>query len=370
MGECRVCHEKAADISDKLGVCLKCIRRKPDHALEITRSVHAESRAGYGLPAEPPRSPAGITCGLCANDCRIGVGGTGFCGLVRNVDGRLKRLGGTAERGVLAWYYDELPTNCVNWWFCPGCTGAGYPKYSYTRAAEHGHFNLAVFYGACSFDCLYCQNWHYRNLALEHNPIMTARMLAEKVEDNVSCICYFGGDPSPQMPHSLETSRIALEKAQTEKRILRVCWETNGCMNPNLAETAAEYALQSGGNIKFDLKAYSEELNVALCGVSNEPTLINFRGIGEKFYRKRREPPVLSASTLLVPGYLDAEEVANIAKFVSEVDPAIPYTLLASYPSYVLDDLPTTSRKQAAECLTAAEKYLDNARIGNAHLLS
>jgi pyruvate formate lyase activating enzyme len=199
---------------------------------------------------------------------------------------------------------------------------------------------------------------------------MTARMLAEKVEDNVSCICYFGGDPSPQMPHSLETSRIALEKAQTEKRILRVCWETNGCMNPNLAETAAEYALQSGGNIKFDLKAYSEELNVALCGVSNEPTLINFRGIGEKFYRKRREPPVLSASTLLVPGYLDAEEVANIAKFVSEVDPAIPYTLLASYPSYVLDDLPTTSRKQAAECLTAAEKYLDNARIGNAHLLS
>jgi pyruvate formate lyase activating enzyme len=199
---------------------------------------------------------------------------------------------------------------------------------------------------------------------------MTAKMLAEKVEEHVSCICYFGGDPSPQMPHSLEATRIALEKARAEGRILRVCWETNGCMNPKLAEAAAEYASQSGGNIKFDLKAHSEELNTALCGVSNKPTLTNFRAIGEKFYRKRRELPVLSASTLLVPGYLDAEEVANIAKLISEVDPKIPYTLLAYYPSYVLDDLPTTSRKQAAECLIAAKKYLGNARIGNAHLLS
>jgi pyruvate formate lyase activating enzyme len=141
-------------------------------------------------------------------------------------------------------------------------------------------------------------------------------------------------------------------------------------MNPKLAEAAAEYALQSGGNVKFDLKARSEELNTALCGVTNKPTLANFKKTGEKFYRKRRELPVLSASTLLVPGYLDAEEVTNIAQLISEVDPEIPYTLLASYPSYVLNDLPTTSRKQAAECLTAAKKYLENTRIGNAHLLS
>jgi len=79
---------------------------------------------------------------------------------------------------------------------------------------------------------------------------------------------------------------------------------------------------------------------------------------------------VLSASTLLIPGYVDVEEVKNVAKFISEIDQNIPYTLLAFYPCYVMDDLPTTSKKQAAECQKAAEKFLKNVRIGNIHLLS
>jgi pyruvate formate lyase activating enzyme len=137
-----------------------------------------------------------------------------------------------------------------------------------------------------------------------------------------------------------------------------------------LAEKAAEYALESGGNIKFDLKTWSEELNIALCGVSNKPTLANFKMIGEKFYKKRPDLPMLSASTLLVPGYIDVEEVENIAEFISEVDSGIPYTLLAFYPCYLMNDLPTTSRKQAVECQKAAEKHLTNTRIGNINLLT
>ncbi|MEM2387282.1 MAG: radical SAM protein, partial [Candidatus Bathyarchaeia archaeon] len=163
---------------------------------------------------------------------------------------------------------------------------------------------------------------------------------------------------------------IALQKAEEEKRIMRVCWETNGYMNPQLAEKAAELALKSGGNIKFDLKAWSEPLAIALCGVSNKPSLENFKRIGEKYYTKRPELPVLTASTLLVPGYVDAEEVENIAKFISQISPEIPYTLLAFYPCYVMNDLPTTSRKQAVECQKAAEKHLKRVRLGNIHLLS
>jgi len=370
MGKCLVCGEKATTVSDGLGVCLKCIREKPEQALEITGRVHAKSRARFGLPSVPPSDAGGLSCGVCANDCVIGIGNCGFCGLVWNIDGRLVRFGGTAEKGVLEWYYDSLPTNCVGWWFCPGCTGRGYPKYAYKPEVEYGYANLAVFYGACSYDCLYCQNWHYRNLAVKHKPCMSAEALAEKVDKHVSCVCYFGGDPSPQMLHSLEVSRIALEKAETEKRILRVCWETNGYMNTKLAEKAAEYALESGGNIKFDLKTWSEELNIALCGVSNKPTLKNFKMLGEKFYKQQPELPVLSASTLLIPGYINAEEVENIAKFISEIDPNIPYTLLAFYPCYVMNDLPTTSKKQAMECQKTAEKHLKNTRIGNFHLLA
>jgi pyruvate formate lyase activating enzyme len=369
VGTCLVCREKGLTISNGLGVCLKCIREKPEQALEITRQKHAKSRAVFGLPPEPPRDHDGLRCGTCANDCVIGAGGNGFCGLVCNVDGRLVRYGGTSDKGVLEWYYDGLPTNCVGWWFCPGCTGRGYPEYAYKPEAEYGYRNLAVFYGACSHDCLYCQNWHYRELSARRKPVMSAEELATKVDGKVSCICYFGGDPSPQMPHSLQVSRLALEKARAEKRILRICWETNGYMNPKLGEDAARYALESGGNIKFDLKAWNEGLNAALCGVSNEPSLDNFRIVG-KLSEKRHELPLLSASTLLVPGYVDAEEVAGIARFMSEIDPEIPYTLLAFYPCYTMNDLSTTSRRHALICQKTAKKYLRNTRIGNLHLLS
>lgn len=370
LGRCSLCNTESPLISGNLGVCVKCIREKPDEALEVVSKVRRASREIFSLPSEVPKSSGGIKCGMCANDCIIGRNEKGFCGLTYNSDGCLTRLGGTLDRGILEWYYDPLPTNCVAWWFCPGCTGAGYPKYAYKPTAETGYMNLAVFYGSCSLDCLFCQNWHYRYLSQKLRPYLSSEELAGKVNSRVSCICFFGGDPSVQMPHAIKTSEIALEKANGEKRILRICWETNGNMRGDFAIKAAELSLKSGGIIKFDLKAWDEKIYRALCGVSNKPSFENFRVIGEKYFRDRPEVPVLTASTLLIPGYVDTVEVESIVKFIADIDPRIPYTLLAFYPQYIMDDLPTTSRKQAYECYEIAKKYLKNVRIGNIHLLS
>jgi len=370
LGKCSLCSSESPLISSNLGVCRRCIREKPDEALRMVSNVRRASREIFSLTPEVPRSLGGVECGMCANECIIGRGEKGFCGLTYNINGHLTRLGGTTERGILEWYYDPLPTNCVAWWFCPGCTGAGYPKYAYKPTAETSYVNLAVFYGACSLDCLFCQNWHYRYLSQKLNPCVSSEELASKVNAKVSCICYFGGDPSVQMPHAIKTSEIALEKARADGRILRICWETNGNMHREFAIKAAELSFGSGGVVKFDLKAWDENIYRVLCGVSNKPTFENFRVIGEKYFAERVEVPVLTASTLLIPGYIDSAEVESIAKFIAEIDPRIPYTLLAFYPQYIMDDLPTTSRKQAYECYETAKKYLRNVRIGNIHLLS
>lgn len=219
-------------------------------------------------------------------------------------------------------------------------------------------------------NCLYCQNWHYRNLAAKLEPLMRAESLAAKADAHVSCICFFGGDPSVQMPHALKTSQLALEKAEKEKRIFRVCWETNGYWKKEFALKAAELSFVSGGIIKFDLKTWNENLNKALSGVSNVPTLESFKMIGEIFFKKRSNLPILTASTLLVPGYVDTEGIRNLASFIAEVDPRIPYTLLAFYPQYIMTDLPPTGQELAVKCHDVAEKYLENVRIGNIHLLS
>ena len=141
-------------------------------------------------------------------------------------------------------------------------------------------------------------------------------------------------------------------------------------MRREFAIKAADLSFHSGGVVKFDIKAWDKNIHQALCGVSNEAALRNFGILGEKYFEKRSTVPILTASTLLVPGYVDAEEVDKIAEYIASINPKIPYTLLAFYPQYRLNDLPTTSRKQAIECKKAAEKYLEKVRVGNIHLLS
>jgi len=299
------------------------------------------------------------------NDCHIPNGDRGFCGLRENRGGKLFHLAGTSKSGNLDWYYDSLPTNCVADWVCPGGTGVGYPKFAYSSGPEYGYKNLAVFYRACSFDCLFCQNWHYRE---KSGRTITAEELSEKVDSRTSCICYFGGDPTPQIPHALRVSWLA--RVKVKDRILRICWETNGTAAPSLLKKMIELSLESGGCIKFDLKTWNENLNLALCGITNKRTLDNF-ALAVAFRKERPSPPLVIASTLLVPGYVDREEVKRIAEYIASLDPDIPYALLAFYPCFMMYDLPQTSKNHALESLHAArEAGLKNVRIGNIHLLS
>ena len=78
------------------------------------------------------------------------------------------------------------------------------------------------------------------------------------------------------MPHALKTATKALERATEKEQILRICWETNGRMLPNYAKQAAELSLATGGNLKFDLKTWDENLNEMLCGTPSQATLKNF----------------------------------------------------------------------------------------------
>jgi pyruvate formate lyase activating enzyme len=252
-------------------------------------------------------------------------------------------------------------------WVCAGGTGAGYPQYAHRHGAEYGYRNLAVFFQACSFNCLYCQNWHFRQQGLKSQP-RPVEELAAAVDETTSCICYFGGDPVPQIPFSLKAANLAQDRKKGE--ILRICWETNGSMQTNLLDRMLDVALISGGCLKFDLKAWDETLHKVLTGITNQRTLENFARAGSKI-TQRSDPPLLIASTLLVPGYIDAEEVREIARFIASISTTLPYSLLAFYPDFYLTDLPTTPKTLADQCLAAAhEEGLENVRLGNIHLLS
>jgi pyruvate formate lyase activating enzyme len=86
-------------------------------------------------------------------------------------------------------------------------------------------------------------------------------------------------------------------------------------------------------------------------------------------YFEHSVPPVLTATTLLVPFYVDEKEVEEIAKFIANLNPEIPYSLLVFHPDFYMRDLPITPREQVKHCYEAAKKYLDNVNIGNQQLL-
>jgi pyruvate formate lyase activating enzyme len=280
----------------------------------------------------------------------MGEGERGYCGLRTARGGRIVHLAGTPRQGLVEWYRDPLPTNCVADWVCAGRH----------RLGDH---NLAVFYASCSSDCLFCQNWHFRTASPGAGG-PSAADLAAVATPRTFCVCFFGGDPASQMPHALAAGAALAERGVV------VCWETAGPSHPRLVDRAVALSLASGGCIKFDLKAWDDGLHRALTGVSNRPTLENFARAARRA-RERPVPPLVVASTLLVPGYVDAEEVARLAAFIAAIDPGIPYALLGFAPHFGMGDLPRTSRRHAQEALAAARAAgLGNVRLGNPHLLS
>jgi pyruvate formate lyase activating enzyme len=140
-------------------------------------------------------------------------------------------------------------------------------------------------------------------------------------------------------------------------------------MNPKLLDDMISLSLESGGCVKFDLKAMDANLHLALCGVGNAQTLENFAAAARRI-PERPQPPLLIASTLLIPGYIDSREVKAIASFIAALDPNIPYALLGFHGDFLMTDLPPTSWTQAENCLEAAKAAgLKRVRIGNTHIL-
>jgi pyruvate formate lyase activating enzyme len=264
---------------------------------------------------------------------------------------------------------DPQVTNCCAAWFCPAGTGAGYPRYAYRDGPESGYYNLALFFYGCNFNCLFCQNISHKQLKLAEETTTEDLVRGTLKNERISCWCFFGGSAEPQLPFAINASRMVLE-ALPSNRILRICFEWNGCGNPHLVRRAAEIALKSGGNMKFDLKCHDPTLSLALSGADNSRAYENFATVYKSFYHERPDLPILTATTLLVPGYTDAIEVERIAHFIAELDDSIPYSLLVFHPHFMLRDLPVTPIEQVQECYKTARKHLKRVNVGNINLLA
>jgi pyruvate formate lyase activating enzyme len=142
-------HARERRIASKaIGQCSVCLDVN-DSVFHAAMDRHEQLRIKQSLVSSIPNA-GGIVCPDCGNHCRLDEGEIGFCNL------RIVEQGSITHRypgkAIVSWYFDPLPTNCVADWVCPITKGD--PTFTYARRLS----NLAVFYGSCNSDCLFCQN--------------------------------------------------------------------------------------------------------------------------------------------------------------------------------------------------------------------
>jgi pyruvate-formate lyase-activating enzyme len=142
-----------------------------------------------------------------------------------------------------------------------------------------------------------------------------------------------------------------------EKTQLWVLIETNGHgLTPSNLDLLSSAGVDS---FWLDIKAYHETTHRWLTGASNQWILKLPEQIKERDF-------VLEVLSLFIPGVVEADQIASIAKVLAQVDVEIPFTILAFFPAYCLKDhRPPTSGEMVLAYELSKEAGLKNIRLGN-----
>lgn len=147
---------------------------------------------------------------------------------------------------------------------------------------------------------------------------------------------FIGTEPSldPELP--------ALAKALHERF---------GSYNIILTNGVKLTSMEHIDEVIFSLKAVSEDIYRDYTGRSNKRTLENFITV----YRSGKK---LQAEGLLIPGYIDVQEIERIARFVASVDRGIPLRIDGYFSSSGLP-WPAATATDVEKAAQAANKHLD-----------
>jgi pyruvate-formate lyase-activating enzyme len=167
-------------------------------------------------------------------------------------------------------------------------------------------------------------------------------------------VAFTGGDLTCY-PQYYAQAAEKIKEASNNK--LWVLIETNGYA---LSRKNLEI-LKAGGVDSFwlDIKAFDEVIYRKLCGTQNSTVLKALELILEIGF-------TVEILTLFIPGIVETNQHQNIAHLIADLDPTVPITLLAFFPSYQLDNHRSPSYQEMIQSYYALrEEGLKNIRLGN-----
>ena len=271
-----------------------------------------------------PLSGTKVTCFLCHHRCEIAESKFGICGVRQNKEGKLYTL---VYGEVIAAHVDPIEKKPL-YHFLPGTTS----------------FSIATI--GCNFRCPFCQNWQISQATKREQKgetgyrLLPEDVVREAISHGCQSISYTYTEPTIFFEYAHDSARLAKEKG------LANIFVTNGYMTPEALETINPYL----DACNVDLKSFREDFYRNICRAHLEPVLESIRLM-------KKLGIWIEVTTLVVPGENDEEEeLTQIARFIREVDPDIPWHISRFHPDYEYTDARPTPIKTLRKAFEIGKK--------------
>jgi pyruvate formate lyase activating enzyme len=249
-----------------------------------------------------------VQCNLCPHHCTIKPGETGICRVRKNIDGTLFSLvyGHPVSQNI-----DPVEKKPL-FHFYPGSR-------TYSVATV-----------GCNLKCKHCQNADISQLHEEprfSTEISPDTIVRAALNQKTQSISYTYTEPTIFYEYAYDIALLAHDHG------LKNIFVTNGYIEDEPLRHIAPFL--DAANI--DLKAMSDKFYKSICGARLKPVLDAIKTYVDLGIW-------VEITTLIIPGYNDDEQELNdIAQFIYDINPEIPWHVTGFSPTYQLTDAaPTT----------------------------
>ncbi|MCL2311214.1 MAG: AmmeMemoRadiSam system radical SAM enzyme [Firmicutes bacterium] len=269
-----------------------------------------------------------IYCKLCPHSCIIKCNEIGFCGVRKNIDGRLysETYGKISSIAV-----DPIEKKPLYHFF---------PNNKILSVGSYG----------CNMRCLFCQNYQISQKTVETKFISPEDLveMAVSISDfkNIG-VAFTYNEPLINFEYLIDCTKL-LKKSNLKTVIV-----SNGMINSKPLEILLEFC----DAFNVDLKSFNSNF-YKKHGGNIEAVKENIKKIASKCH--------IEITTLIIPDVNDCEsEMCELFNWVSKISEKIPLHLSRFFPKNKMSNLEPTSIEKIYKLANIAKKFLKYVYVGN-----
>lgn len=273
-----------------------------------------------------------VICLLCPKTCRIKNNEVGFCGVRKNINGKLISL---VYNRPIAINIDPMEKKPLYHF---------YPNEKILSIGTYG----------CNLDCLNCQNYDITHVKFDFS--LCYNLNSEDIiniakKNNLKFIAYTYNEPTVFFEYMLDIAKLAKENG------IKNVMVTNGYINNKPLKMLIEYI----DAFNVDVKSFNEETYEKL-------TTGSLRFVLETIKTIKSHNKWLELTWLVVPNFSNNEnEFESFISWLSDLDRYIPLHISRFFPMYKLVNSYPTPIETLERFYKIAKRKLAYVYLGNVY---